>query len=323
MTLFDKMDEPVKHIADFKIGGKVDWYYRLIDVSKKRKKDGGEYLTLVFMDKTGKIQAKIWENADDVLKVIQAGHIYRVNGEITEFSQKKEIRVLRIRPVSDADREMDEKDYVEAAPFDTAVVFGQMIASLQSEISNPFLLKLIEEFVREYGDVFRNHYGAQKIHHAYPGGLLEHTAALIKIVFLIAPIYGFDKELLAIGALLHDIGKVAEFKIHPAPDTTLEGGLLGHIVLGNTNFLELKNRIKDFPEELTVKIQHLIISHHGEKEFGSPEVPKTPEAYALHILDMLDSRTNIFREVARTGEAGKLFSDFSNSLGTRILVDRK
>jgi 3'-5' exoribonuclease len=323
MTLFAKTDEPAKHVADFKIGEKVDWYYRLLDVSKKRKKDGGEYLTLVFMDKTGKIPAKIWENTDEVLKVLQAGRIYRVNGEVTEFGQKKEIRVLRLRPMTDADREVDETDYIETASFDTTAVFGQMIASLESEISNPFLGKLVEEFVREYGDVFRNHYGAQKIHHAYLGGLLEHTAALIKTVFLIAPIYGFDKELLAIGALLHDIGKVAEFKIHPAPETTLEGGLLGHIVLGNTFFLELKNRIKDFPEELTVKIQHLIISHHGEKEFGSPEVPKTPEAYALHILDMLDSRMNIFRELARTGETGKLFSDFSNSLGTRILIDKK
>ena len=323
MSLFDKTEKAGKYVAELQIGGKTDWYYRVLEVNKKKKKNGGEYLTLLLMDKTGKIPAKVWENSEDVLKIIQPGRIHRVSGDVTEFNQKKEIHVQRLRPISSTDRDVNESDYVETATFDTAGYFSQMITSLLGEISNPHLRRLVEEFALEYGDAFREHYGAQKIHHAHPGGLLEHTATLIKLALLVSPVYELDKELVAVGALLHDIGKLAEFKTQPAPETTLEGGLLGHIILGHVFFLKLKDKIEGFPEELSVKIQHLIVSHHGEKGFGSPEVPKTAEAYVLHLMDMLDSRMNIFSELVRTADSGRLFSEFSTSLGSRILVDKK
>ena len=112
-------------------------------------------------------------------------------------------------------------------------------------------------------------------------------------------------------------------RLNRRPKRPWKGGLLGHIVLGHAFFLKLKDKIEGFPEELSVKIQHLIVSHHGEKEFGSPEVPKTAEAYVLHLMDMLDSRMNIFSELVRTADSGRLFSEFSTSLGSRILVDKK
>jgi 3'-5' exoribonuclease len=161
------------------------------------------------------------------------------------------------------------------------------------------------------------------IHHAYPGGLLKHTAALIKLAVFIADQYNLNKELLVTGALFHDIGKLFEFSVVPSLNITIEGGLVGHIVLGNNILLELASKIKDFPKSTLLQIQHLILSHHGEKEYGSPEVPKTKEAFALHIIDLLDSKMAIFGELQEKSDKKELFSEYAHVLGRRILIDDK
>lgn len=323
MNLFDKMKEEAQPIAGLKSGESVNWYYLVQEiVRRKSSKSKKDYLDLIVLDRSGRMPAKIWDNVDQLHQAIQAGNIYRLCGEVRDYQGKLQLTITRARPLEPDNKECRPEDFAEQAPFDNAALLEETFALLRDNITDPFLRRLSDRFQEEYGPVFAQAYGAQKIHHAYAGGLLQHTHALLKMILAIAPLYGLDKESLLIGALFHDIGKTAEFKTQPALETTLAGGLLGHLVISLEMFLDMKRGIPDFPEPLSVRLQHLIVAHHGEKEFGSPEVPKTREAYLLHLLDLLDSRMNIFSEQLKGGEASKLFSDFNQALGTRILLDK-
>jgi len=322
MNLFDKGKAGPRFIDSLQTGENVSWFYRVQEIVKKKTKNGDDFLDLTLMDKTGRLPAKIWNNVEEYHKLLRAGDVYKISGEIRDYRGKKQITVSHLRAIASGDPGFAPGDFDESPPFDSEALLAETFSLLQDNLSDPHLCRLSEMFKEEYGPVFRQAYGAQKIHHAFAGGLLQHTHSLLKMVLAIAPHYGLDKELLLIGALFHDIGKTAEFNTQPALETTLAGGLLGHLVISLTIFLEMKNKISDFPEALSIRIQHLIVSHHGEKEFGSPEVPKTKEAYLLHLLDLLDSRLNIFSEQLKGGEAQKLFSEYNQALGTRILLDR-
>jgi len=300
------------------VGRQVDTYYRLTTMDKRTKKDGGVFLTIELMDKTGRIPAKIWTNAEATFKMLKPGDIYRVKGLVNEYMGKKEIKVDSLRAASQSDSDFQADDFIETASFDTGALFNRLIETLKKNVSNPYLLKLTDLFAAVYGDRFKTHYGAQKIHHAYLGGLLEHTFSMVELAVFIANHYRLDKELLLIGTLFHDVGKIFEFDINPAPQSTMEGGLIGHLVMGNQVFVDLKKRIDDFPRDLSCKIQHLIISHHGEKEYGSPEVPMIPEAFALHAIDLLDSKLKIMEEAVKDSENNSIFTDYIHTLGRRL-----
>jgi len=321
MSLFEN---PKKiSVKDLQIGDRIKQYYKILNVNKRTKKNGEPFLTLEFMDKTGKIEGKIWNNVESYLKLIHPGEIYKIQGMVNEYMNKKEIKIESLQSLSSNDKKPNPEDFVEQPAYDTKKLFSEMINSIKSNLKNEFFLQLIDRFQKKYQEHFKEHYGAQKIHHAYIGGLLEHTNSVIKLAIHIADHYNLDKDLLMIGALFHDIGKIKEFDIKPSVTTTLAGGLVGHIVIGNQIFLELKNEIDKFPEDLSLKIQHLIISHHGEKEFGAPEIPKIPEAYALHIIDLLDSKLQIFHQITEQSDTGNIFSDYIHVLNRRIHLPQK
>ncbi|MCP5048503.1 MAG: HD domain-containing protein [bacterium] len=331
MSLFDSKEfgtPPEKKgekklIQDLGVGDRTDSYYKILSVDKRTKKDGNPYLSLMLMDKTGKIAAKVWNDAEIHYKTIQPGEVYRVSGSVNEFMNRKEIKVTGISVITSSDPGFDKADFVEEAEFDTDPLFDQMMGTMREHIVSPHLLKLLDFFVEDYGEKFKVHYGAQKIHHAYLGGLMDHTYSMMKVAIFCADHYELDKELLLIGVLFHDFGKVYEFSVEPVVDMTFEGGLLGHLVIGVTKFNELTARISGFPEDLSVKIRHLIVSHHGEKEYGSPEVPKIPEAFVLHIIDLLDSKLKIVEEAVKGSETKGLYSDYIHTLGRRLYVPPK
>jgi 3'-5' exoribonuclease len=323
MNLFEKPPAKTLFIDSLQSGDTVNCYYRVQEIVKKKTKNGDDFLDLTVMDKTGRMPAKIWNNVGEYYKLIKAGEIYKISGEIKDYKGKKQITISHLRAIAANDMDFNQADYNEAPPFDSAALLEQMFSLLAANLTDPHLLQLVGFFKEEYGPSLLQAYGAQKIHHAFAGGLLQHTFSLLEMALALAPHYGLDKELLLIGALFHDIGKTAEFKTRPALETTLEGGLLGHVIISLTIFINFKNRIVDFPPDLSTRIQHMIVSHHGEKEYGAPEVPKTREAYLLHLLDLLDSRMNIFSEQMKSGDSQKLFSEFNQALGTRILLAKE
>ncbi|MBN2345321.1 MAG: HD domain-containing protein [Candidatus Aminicenantes bacterium] len=322
MNLFDKGKSGPQPVGGLQAGANVDWVYRVQEIQRKKTYKGTDYLDLTVMDKSGKMPAKIWDNIDHYHGLIKAGEIYRISGEVREYKGNLQLSVSRLRRLEAGDGDFPAEDFEESPPFDSQALMDDLAALLDANLSDPHLRRLVELFQAEFGPVFRQAYGAMKIHHAFAGGLLQHTHSLLKLILAVAPLYDLDRELLLVGALFHDIGKTAEFRTQPALESTLAGGLLGHLVISLEIFLEMKKRVPDFPEPLSLRIQHLIVSHHGEKEFGSPEVPKTREAYVLHLLDLLDSRLSIFSEQLKAGDAQKLFSEFIPALGTRILLEK-
>lgn len=320
MSLFKNQEEI--EVKDLQVGDRIKQYYKILKINKRSKKNGDPFLTLELMDKTGKIEGKIWNNVESYLKLVKPGDIYKIQGMVNEYMNKIEIKIESLKPISPEDPKPNLEDFVEQPPYDTDKLFSEMIATFNSNLKNEFLVRLIDRFQNKYQGRFKEHYGAQKIHHAYIGGLLEHTYSVVKLAIKIADHYNLDKDLMMIGALFHDLGKIKEFEIKPAINTTMEGGLIGHIIIGNQIFLELKNDIDHFPEDLSIRIQHLIISHHGEKEFGSPEVPKIPEAYALHIIDLLDSKLKIFQKITEQSENGNSFSEYIHALNRRIHIPK-
>jgi len=321
MNLFNEYQQ--KLIESLKPGDRIRNVFKVLEIQKRTKKNGEPFLTLELRDPTGKIGAKIWSQVDTHLSMIRAGEFYRFSGTVNEYQNQPQLKIESLNPVAEDDPEVNRSDFEEQAPFDVEKDFQDMLDTLKAAILNPSLIGLIDIFEEKYRQVFQQHYGAQKIHHAYAGGLLEHTHSVIRLAILIADFYRLDRELLAIGALFHDIGKLIEFTCSPAVETTPEGGLIGHIILSNQIFLELQGQVENFPSDLSLQIRHLIVSHHGEKEFGAPEVPKTPEAFVLHMIDLLDSKLKIFQEAIDAADVNSRFSEYHRILGRRLFVPEK
>ncbi len=319
MSLFDKI--PKTYVKEFQVGRRVDTLLKVAAVDKRTKKDGGAFLIVELMDNTGKLPAKIWNNADTFYKTLKAGDVYRVNGTITEYMSQKEVKIDGIKPMADDDPAYNEEDFKEIAAFDTNALFDELIHMIKTNIKNDHVLALTDLFVSQYSDRFKTHYGAMKIHHAYLGGLLEHTHSMMKLVIMFGDHYQLDKDVLLMGCLFHDVGKMFEFDIDPAPEATMAGGLVGHIMISTSIFQKLTQSVDGFPKDLSLKIQHLIVSHHGEKEFGSPVEPRSLEAYALHVADLLDSRMAIMNEALGKSETKGMFTDFIPTLGRRMFKE--
>ena len=317
----DLFNQDKKQIEDLKPGDRLDGFCKVIGLDKRNKKDGDPFLMLVLLDKSGKIKAKVWNNVKKYYSLLKPGEIFKFTGTVTEYKGELDVRISGIEKA--AAGEYNVADFVEKAAFDTDVLIGEIKEITGRCTSNVKVKELIDLLFNKYEDQFKFHYGAMNIHHAYPGGLLKHTAALIRLAEFIADQYSLNKEILITGALFHDIGKLFEFSVAPSLSITVEGGLVGHLVIGNNILLELASEVGDFPKGILLQIQHLILSHHGEKEYGSPEVPKTKEAFALHIIDLLDSKMAIFNELMDKSDSKELFSEYAHVLGRRILVDDK
>ncbi len=292
-------------------------YFMISDFKKKIKRDGNPYLTVEFMDKSGRIEGKIWDNIIQFESILKPGIIYKVKGFVNEYQGKNELKIDGINIVGESEN-LNMEDFEETPDFDTESVLSEMISLLKREVTSEYLKKLFDIFYKKYGKPFRIHFGAMKIHHAYPGGLLQHTFSVVKILLKLGQHYDVDLNVLLAGGLFHDLGKIDEFSITPAVKITNRGGLLGHIVIGENMFNELIAEIDGFPSDLAEKIKHLIISHHGEKEFGSPEIPKTREALILHIADLLDSKMDIFGKSINLSDEDSLFTDYIPILGRRL-----
>ncbi len=287
----------MKYIETLREGEKIQEIYLCKQKNSLLTKAGKPYDNLILQDKTGTLNAKIWDPSSQGIEEFDALDYIAVNGDVTSFMGALQLNVRRVRKVSEG--EYDPADYLPVSENDAA----QMMTSLQSviaSIQNPYLKQLLTAFFDDPAFVarFEKHSAAKNVHHGFVGGLLEHTLSVtINCDFLAKRYPILNRDLLLAAAICHDIGKLTELSDFPQNDYTDEGQLLGHIVIGADMVSEKIREIDGFPQSLRSELLHCILAHHGELEYGSPKVPALAEAMALNFADLIDARMETVKEL--------------------------
>jgi 3'-5' exoribonuclease len=282
-------------VAEIKDRDSVHAVFLVKDKIMAMAKNGKPYMNLRFMDKSGDIEGKVWDNTDVLDKLFDKDDFVQVRGKASVYMNKMQIVVAEISKVPE--EQVNLADFLPESPRNSAEM-RQELKDIVSALTNPYLRGLMESFLADqpFIDLYCMAPAAKGMHHVYLGGLLEHSLALVKLVKTIVPLYGgINEDLLIVGALLHDVGKVHEMSYERAFDYTDIGKLLGHITIGVELVEERIRQVEGFPRELGILLKHMLLSHHGQYEFGSPKRPKTIEATILNYLDDMDSKINGIR----------------------------
>jgi 3'-5' exoribonuclease len=277
-------------------------------------KGGNSYLVLKLLDRSGEIEGRVWDRADDLARGFDKNDFVRVRGQATLYQGKIQIRVQDVMRVDE--KAVAPEDFLPKSEFDPDAMLRELEAILRA-VKNPHLLALAEAFFadQQLMDLLRLAPGAKTIHHPYISGLLEHTLSLMKLILKVVENYkNVDVDLLLMGGFLHDIGKVHEFSFERTVDYTDQGQLLGHLVMEVEMINEKIATIPEFPDELAMLLKHLVVSHHGAYEFGSPKLPQTVEAIILHSLDDLDGKIQAIQNLPEK-EAGSKWTVFHRAYG--------
>ena len=257
---------------------------------------GKSWLQLSLGDRTGTISAKMWDNFDALAATFERDDVIHVRGRVKLYNGEKELTIEQIVPVAERDYEMG--DFLPHTKYDVEKLYAELRAAVAS-VKNPWLQQLLTSIVEdpEIAPRLKRAPAAMTMHHAFIGGLLEHVVSLLGLANALCAHYPeLDRDLVITGVILHDVGKTRELRYVRGIDYTTEGRLLGHISIGAMLVRKKIDAIQGFPEPLAVLVQHLILSHHGSLEFGSPALPQTREAVALHFLDDVDSKMAAMRE---------------------------
>jgi 3'-5' exoribonuclease len=290
----------------------------------KPKKSGEPYLALTLADRCGQIEAKMWDNVEGAIDAFEQDDFLKVKGLLNKYKNRFQLTIHKLRKLGDS--EVDYADYLPKTTKDVDELWRTLAAFIDS-FQDHHLKLLVRAFMsdREIAAAYRNAPAAKSLHHAYIGGLLDHVVSLFRSCDLICRNYPqINRDLLLTGAFLHDIGKIHELSYTRSFAYTSRGQLLGHMII-ELEMLQAKiARIAGFPDELKTLLEHLIISHHGEYEFGSPKLPMFPEALVLHYLDDLDSKMESMRaHFERESESESSWTSYNASLGRTLLNTAK
>lgn len=250
----------------------------------------GQFLDLRLADRTGEVQAVMWEGAEEAATHFKAGDPVWIKAVVGEYQGKPQLRVEQVRQAKEG--EFKRSDFLPSTDKDRKALFNEVLENVD-RVQNPHLNRLLHAFFddREFVRAFVWSPGAQFIHHAFLGGLLEHTVHLLRLVNLVCDLYPrLNRDLMIVGALLHDVGKTQELASHVSIEYTDEGKLVGHLVMSYGLTMARIATLPDFPEDLRALVGHLLLAHHGRYEFGTPILPKTAEAEVLAHLDNADSQ---------------------------------
>ena len=298
----------MKYIKDYKDGDRVFDIYLCKFKQSAVTKNGKAYDNVILQDKTGTIDAKIWDPNSAGIGEFDSLDYIEVYGEVNSFQGALQVNVKRVRLCQEG--EYDPADYLPVSSKNIDEMYHELTGIIQ-RIENPYLKMLMEDFfVRDtdFIKAFKASSAAKSVHHGFMGGLLEHTLSILKLCEYYCSTYPLlKKDLLMSAALCHDIGKTKELSLFPENDYTDDGNLLGHIVMAVEMLNDKIREIDGFPESLATELKHCILAHHGELEYGSPKKPALMEAVALNLADNTDAKMQTFTELLMsTAETGWL-----------------
>jgi 3'-5' exoribonuclease len=318
----------IADLANFDEGKFFDGFFLVLAKQQRTTKTNKAYLSLILGDKTGQLEGRIWEPGDPrIAKDFEKGDVVKARGSASRFDDRLQMKIDQLRLAQTA--EVDKSDLLPSTTYDVAALWSQLLLSVDS-LTNPELKRLLTTILGDpaIGAAFREAPAARQLHHAWLGGLLEHVVSLLTLADRVAAHYPLlDRDLLLAGVVLHDIGKIRELSWEIGFDYTIEGTLLGHIQMGIDMVEKAIAGLPDFPSHLRTLVLHMILSHHGKLEFGSPKLPMIPEALVLNFLDDLDAKmqamSSEFEKSAREGRAADELTGKVWALDQRQLLNTK
>jgi 3'-5' exoribonuclease len=290
----------------------------------KPKKSGEPYLALTLGDRSGHLDAKMWDNVEQVLNAFEQDDFLKIKGLVNKYKNRFQLTVHKLRKLGES--EIEFADYLPKTTKNIDELW-QTLRDFVASIRSPHLRSVIQAFMAdpEIGAAYRNAPAAKTLHHAYIGGLLDHVVSLFRSCDLMCRNYPqINRDLLLSGAFLHDVGKIHELTYNRSFSYTTRGQLLGHMVIELEMLHAKMALVPGFPDELKTLLEHLIISHHGQYDFGSPKLPMFPEALMLHYLDDLDSKMEAMRaHFEREADLDSPWTSYNGSLGRPLLNTAK
>ncbi len=311
----------MKYIKEYKDGDRMLGIYLCKHKVSAVTKNGKPYDSLILQDKTGTVDAKVWDPNHAGIAEFDSLDYIEVHGDITCFQGALQVNVKRVRKCQES--EFDPADYLPVSKYNIEDMYAELLVYID-KVKNPFLNELLQDFFvadQDFITLFKKSSAAKTVHHGFVGGLLQHTLSVVRLCEFYCQAYPkLNRDLLISAAICHDMGKVKELSLFPQNDYTEEGQFLGHIVIGTEMVGERIRKIPGFPVLLASELKHCILAHHGEYEFGSPKKPAIMEALALNFADNTDAKLETFTELldnaTETGWMGfnRLFD--SNLRGT-------
>ncbi len=295
-------EQKMKFIETFREGDRIGDIYLCKYKQSAVAKNGKTYENVILQDKTGTIDAKIWDPNSSGINEFETMDYVDITGEVTSFQGTLQLNIKRARKAEEG--EYQPSDYLPVSEKNVDEMYRELMALL-GKVENPFLKQLIQKYFgdEKFERAFKNHSAAKTVHHSFVGGLLEHTLSVVNLCAYYTERYPYlNRDLLFTAAAFHDVGKLKELSNFPENDYTDDGQLLGHIVMGSELVGYGCRSIKGFPKRLASELQHCILSHHGELEYGSPKKPALPEALALNLADNTDAKLETMKELLKGAE---------------------
>lgn len=309
----------MRYIETFHEGNHISDIYLCKTKQIQLTKTGKEYGNLILQDKTGTIEAKIWDLSSPGVGEFDAMDYVHIEADVTLFQNANQLNVRRIRTAREG--EYVEADYLPVSKKEIGKMYEELLGFVRS-VKNPWLNQLLSGYFvedKEFAKAFQFHSAAKTVHHGFVGGLLEHTLSVVKLCDYYAGYYKtLNRDLLLTAAMFHDIGKMQELSRFPENDYTDDGQLLGHIMIGTEMISERIRQIPDFPPRLASELKHCILAHHGELEYGSPKKPALLEALALNFADNTDAKMETMTEALAVGGTNKGWLGYNRLLETNI-----